>query len=91
MITRKSEPTIPFLGFRSSDGAAQEQSVIRLRGPSDDRNPKNGIVGSLFPSDHSSMIPRFSAVVTAWVRSFAPSLRRMFLTRLLTVSSEIDS
>jgi hypothetical protein len=26
----------------------------------------------------SSMYPRFRAIVTAWVRSFAPSFRRMF-------------
>ena len=35
------------------------------------------------------MIPRFSAMVTACVRSLAPSLERMFLTWPLTVSSVI--
>ena len=33
------------------------------------------------------MIPRFSPMVTAWVRSLAPSLARMFLTWPFTVSS----
>ena len=37
------------------------------------------------------MIPRFNAIVTAWVRSLAPSLARMFLTWLLTVTSVSDS
>ena len=37
------------------------------------------------------MIPRFSAIVTACVRSLAPSLERMFLTWNLTVSSVIES
>ena len=35
------------------------------------------------------MIPRFSAMVTAWVRSFADSLDRMVRMWLLTVSSEM--
>ena len=37
------------------------------------------------------MIPRFSAIVTAWVRSLAPSFERIFLTWNLTVSSVIES
>src|SRR5262249_1332370 len=37
------------------------------------------------------MMPRFSPMRAACVRSFAPSFERMILTRLLTVSSEIDS
>jgi hypothetical protein len=49
----------------------------------------SAVASYLFGS--SSMIPRFNPIVTAWVRSFAPSLRRMLLTRLLTVSSEIES
>ena len=53
--------------------------------------PQNGFARSLFRVIYSSMIPRFSPIVTAWVRSFATSLRRMFLTRLLTVSSVIES
>jgi hypothetical protein len=69
----------------------RNSSRFRLRGPSEDRNPRTGFAGSLFRVIYSSMIPRFSPIVTAWVRSFAPSLRRMFLTRLLTVSSEIES
>jgi hypothetical protein len=40
---------------------------------------------------YSSMIPRFSAIVTACVRSFAASLARMFLTWPLTVSSVMES
>jgi len=37
------------------------------------------------------MIPRLSAIVTAWVRSLAPSLESIFVTWLLTVSSVIAS
>jgi hypothetical protein len=33
----------------------------------------------------SSIIPRLSAIVTAWVRSLAPSLERIFFTCPLTV------
>jgi hypothetical protein len=44
-----------------------------------------------FEGDHSSMIPRFSPIVTACVRSFAPNLERMLLTWPLTVSSVIES
>src|ERR1700739_428945 len=40
---------------------------------------------------YNSMIPRFKAAVTAWVRSLTPSLERMLLTWPLTVSSEIAS
>ena len=69
----------------------RNSSLFRLRGPSDARNPRTGFAGSLFRVIYSAMIPRFSPIVTAWVRSFAPSLSRMFLTRLLTVSSEIES
>ena len=37
------------------------------------------------------MIPRFSAIVTACVRSFALSLSRILLTWLFTVSSVMAS
>ena len=37
------------------------------------------------------MIPRFRPIATAWVRSLAPSLERMFLTWLFTVSSVSES
>src|SRR5262249_47229126 len=40
---------------------------------------------------YRSMIPRFKPIVTAWVRSFAASLARMFLTWPLTVSSVMES
>jgi len=38
--------------------------------------------------DQPSMNPRFTAIVTAWVRSFAFSLERMLRMCPLTVSSE---
>lgn len=41
----------------------------------------------LLSSNQRSMIPRFSAMVTACVLSFAASLERMLLTWALTVSS----
>ena len=37
------------------------------------------------------MIPRFSPIVTAWLRSLAPSLESIFVTWLLTVASPIES
>src|SRR5215472_11709095 len=40
-----------------------------------------------FSGSHSSIIPRFNPIVTAWVRSLALSLARMFETCRLTVSS----
>ena len=40
---------------------------------------------------YSSMIPLFNPIMAAWVRSLAPNLERMFLTRPLTVSSVIES
>jgi hypothetical protein len=35
------------------------------------------------------MMPRFKAMVTAWVRSFAPSFESILLMWALTVSSEM--
>ena len=67
-------------------------------------NPKKGVWLSLFrvlkfcggwtqggKSYSSSMIPLFNPMMAAWVRSLAPNLERMDLTRLLTVSSVIES
>ena len=36
-------------------------------------------------------MPRFNPMIAAWVRSLAPNLERMHLTRLLTVSSVMES
>jgi hypothetical protein len=58
------------------------------------RNPRKAPTAYLFRGmslDYGSMIPRFSPIVTAWVRSLAPSLERMFLMWLFTLSSVIDS
>jgi hypothetical protein len=41
--------------------------------------------------DHSSMMPRFRPIVTAWARSLAPNLDSMFVTWLFTVASPIES
>ena len=41
--------------------------------------------------NYSSMIPLFKPIIAAWVRSLAPNFERMFLTRLFTVSSVIES
>ena len=41
--------------------------------------------------NYSSMIPLFKPIMAAWVRSLAPNLERMDLTRLLTVSSVMES
>jgi hypothetical protein len=45
----------------------------------------------LFGEVYSSMIPRVSPIVTAWVRCLLPSLDRMCPTWFLTVSSVIDN
>ena len=37
------------------------------------------------------MIPRFNPIIAACVRSSAPNLERMHLTRLFTVSSVVES
>ena len=37
------------------------------------------------------MMPRFTPIMAAWVRSFAPNLERMFRTWPFTVSSLTDS
>jgi hypothetical protein len=42
-------------------------------------------------SAHNSIIPRFSAIITACVLSFADSLAKILLICALTVSSEIPS
>ena len=41
--------------------------------------------------NYSSIIPLFNPIIAACVRSLAPNLERMHLTRLLTVSSVIES
>ena len=53
--------------------------------------PKRYRADPSFEGRYSSMIPRFNPIVTAWVRSLARSLERMFLTWPLTVSSVIES
>ena len=47
--------------------------------------------GGRAETNYRPMIPLFSPIIAAWVRSLAPNLERMDLTRLLTVSSVIDS
>ena len=47
--------------------------------------------GSEVGGHYSSMIPLFNPIVAACVRSLAPNLERMDLTRLLTVSSVMES
>jgi hypothetical protein len=45
---------------------------------------------STVSSVQGPMIPRFTPIIAAWVRSFASNFERMFLTRPLTVSSVIE-
>jgi hypothetical protein len=75
-------------------------NLLMLRGPPE--TPK-GLESSLFGfhglgargvcgyENYSSIIPLFKPIIAACVRSFAPNLERMHLTRLLTVSSVIES
>src|SRR5580658_9757911 len=44
------------------------------------RRPKERVYRPLFRGVYKSMIPRFSPIVTAWVRSLARSLMRILLT-----------
>jgi len=46
-----------------------------------------GLTKIILLGDQSSMIPRLSAMVTAWARSLAPSFDRILVTRLLMVAS----
>jgi hypothetical protein len=58
------------------------------------RHPLNLSSASFFRRmlcHYKSIIPRFNPIVTACVRSLAPSLARMFLTWLFTVTSVSDS
>jgi hypothetical protein len=50
-----------------------------------------GETGIILLGDQSSMIPRLSAMVTAWDRSLAPSLDIRLVTRLLMVASATNS
>ena len=44
------------------------------------KTPKSGMRLSPFQGIHRSMIPRLSPIVTAWVRSLAPSLESILVT-----------
>jgi hypothetical protein len=51
-----------------------------------------GLGGEVCGSEnYSSITPLFNPIIAACVRSFAPNLERMHLTRLLTVSSVTES
>ena len=50
-----------------------------------------GLLEEAARENYSSMIPLFSPIIAAWVRSFALNFERMLLTRLFTVSSVIES
>ena len=78
-------------GRRWKIGAAKQDPYLKVnQSESRGETPMAGWIFTL-SSDYSSMMPRFNPMVTAWVRSFAPNLSRMFFTRLLTVSSVIES
>jgi hypothetical protein len=55
------------------------------------REALKGETGIILLGDQSSMIPRLSAMVTAWDRSLAPSLDIRLVTRLLMVASATNS
>lgn len=66
-------------------------SENRRRAPSKPGLPDTSFELFPPPAVYTSMIPRLMPIVTAWVRSLAPSLARMFLTWPFTVSSVIAS
>jgi len=55
------------------------------------REALKGEIEIILSDDQSSMIPRLSAMVTAWDRSLAPSLDIRLVTRLLMVASATNS
>jgi len=84
--------------------SAPFQTLLDCDSPARDRNPKKSNDGHSLEfgwqggeqakaggDDYSSMIPLFMPIIAACVRSFAPNFERMDLTRLLTVSSVIES
>jgi len=54
----------------------REASTTGLGKAQGSRIPKNRGWDTPLSRGYSSMIPRFSPIVTAWVRSFAPSFER---------------
>jgi len=97
LLARRPRPGQPLAKFENSRcrdiTSASKGKVIS-------RKPKRSKVGKGYPTFggcttrlqvYSWMIPRFSAIVTAWARSLAPSLESMFVTWLLTVASPMES
>jgi hypothetical protein len=69
-------PTVGEHGEESLQGNLNDQSRLAAARI---ESPKTGVARHPFRGGHSSMIPRFSPMVTACVRSFAPNLERMLL------------
>jgi hypothetical protein len=82
-------PGQPSANVENSRCNTHPLSAYEIRNSVETRETGNGLYP--FRGIYSSMIPRFSAVVTAWVRSLAPSLASIFVTWLLTVSSAMQS
>jgi hypothetical protein len=94
---RRPRPGQPLAKFENS---RCREITSGSKGKVISRQPKQSKVGRNCPTFggyltrwqiYSWMIPRFNAIVTAWTRSLAPSLERMFVTWLLTVASPMDS
>ncbi len=90
---RRSKRPLPGqpLGNMENSRCREDLNDQVMRTSSAPNPQKPGLGYTSFEGGYSSMIPRFSPIVTAWVLSFAPSLERMFLTCPLTVSSVIDN
>lgn len=89
-VEYKRRNTYPFVQIRVSHCSCswipQRESRLSLF-----RVWHAGATGRQAGRNYSSMIPRFRPIMAAWVRSLAPNLERMDLTRLLTVSSVMES
>ncbi len=88
---RKDAPfrtTLPVSAFSKCVGSPQRvrSSLFRVLGFGRGRD-----LAGHYTGNYSSMMPLFSPIMAACVRSLAPNFERMFLTRPLTVSSGIES
>jgi hypothetical protein len=87
--SRRPMPGQPSANVENSRCNPHLFSAYEIRNSIETRETGNG--ASPFWGIYSSMIPRFRAIVTACVRSLAPSFERIFVMWLLTVSSAMDS
>jgi len=87
--SRRPIPGQPSANVENSRCNPHLLAAYEIHNRTERRETGNG--PSPFRGTYSSMIPRFTAIVTACVRSLAPSFDRIFVMWLLTVSSAMDN